>query len=315
MTDNPLSDAQFVTDCDWYEVTGSSVASFITIFGPGEDLRGTRSAHNTPGVLKMDVHTAWPRQSVQMVGRAAEDHGYAIPLEYKVEIDGEVKAEGQFGAWLLGEGKCDVALDGATTIKLRVKNNPVYNEQRYPRKTKQGLFWGEAYFVTAEGQKVKLSDLNPVYENVDPGYGIGKDYEGGRVTIVGNAYPDAVPASPIDHEREGVIRLDLSGLNAVRFVGLIGADAFPGDEAQRRTTYAVRTSGAIGRFITIVEPFETESMIESVRASDENAVSVSLKDGRTQIITVHHIERSDIKVHLQEHKGGRTVREELAQGS
>jgi hypothetical protein len=241
MTDNPLSDAQFVTDCDWYEVTGSSVASFTAIFGPGEDLRGTRSAHNTPGVLKMDVHTAWPRQSVQMVGRAAEDHGYSIPLEYKVEVDGEVKAEGQFGAWLLGEGKCDVALDGATTIKLRVKNNPVYNEQRYPRKTKQGLFWGEAYFDTADGEKVKLCDLHPVYENVDPGYGIGKDYEGGRVTIVGNVYPDAVPASPIDHEREGVIRLDLSGLNAIRFVGLIGADAFPGDEAQRRRTYAVRT--------------------------------------------------------------------------
>jgi hypothetical protein len=55
-------------------------------------------------------------------------------------------------------------------------------------------------------------------------------------------------------------------------------------------------------------------MIDSVRASDENTVAVSLKDGRTQIITVHHMERDDITVHLQELKGGRAVREELAQG-
>ena len=154
-TENPLSDAQFITDCQWYEVAGTSVASFETIFGEGEDMRGTRTAHNTPGLLKMDVHTAWPKQSIQIVGRTAEDHGYTIPLEYQVEVDGEVKAEGEFGAWLLSERKCDIDLQGARTLTLRVKNNPTYNEQKYPQKTKQGLFWGEAYVSHSRRQTEK----------------------------------------------------------------------------------------------------------------------------------------------------------------
>ena len=102
----------------------------------------------------------------------------------------------------------------------------------------------------------------------------------------------------------------------MRFIGLIGADAFPGDEAQRRKTYAVRTKtkGKIGRYITIVEPFETESMIVSLQASDENTVEVTLKDGRTQIITVHHIEHDEITVNISEYKNGILIHNELARG-
>lgn len=311
-TDNPLSDGQFVTDCHWYEAAGTSVASFQTIFGEGEDMRGNRTFHNTPGLLKMDVHTAWPPRSTLMAGRAAEYHGYTIPLEYKVEVDGSIKAQGEFGAWLLGEGKCDIDLRGACTLALRVRNHPVYDEQKYPHRSKQGLFWGEAYILTGDGRRINLSELDFTCENVDGGCGIGKDYEGGRVTIIGNEYPHALPASPLDHDLEGVIRLDLAGLDAVRFVGLIGADAFPGDEAQRRRTYAVRTWGKEARYITVVEPFEVEAVIESVRAVDENTMQVRLKDGRTQIITVQNMERDDQSVKLSEYRNGQAVSEEWA---
>ncbi|KRE69608.1 hypothetical protein [Paenibacillus sp. Soil750] len=313
-TDNPLSDAQFITDCHWYEVSGSSVASFETVYGEGEDMRGNRTAHNIPGVLKMDVHTAWPRQSVQITGRAAEHHGITIPFAYEVEVDGEVQAQGEFGAWLLGVGKCDIDLQGAKTIKLRVNNHPIYNEQKYPQRTKQGLFWGDAYLVLADGSRKPLSELTLVCENIDLGFGIGKDYEDGRVTIVGNAYANAIPTSPIDHGKEGTISLDLSGMGAVRFVGLIGADAFPGDEDQRRITYAVRTEGQIGRFITVVEPYESQAMVVSVKAVDDSTVEVQLKDGRTQVLTVDHIEAEDVSVRIVESKDGRIIREELALG-
>lgn len=313
-TENPLSDAQFITDCRWYEVSGPSVASFEMIFGEGQDLRGTRTNHNAPGVLKMDVHAAWPRQSVQILGRAAEDHGIAIPLEYWVEADGEVMVHGAFGAWILGEGRCEIEVAGKKTLRLRVRNGPVYTEQKYPRRTKQGLFWGEAYLVKTDGTRIDLCDLPLRFENVDLGCGIGKDYEGGRVTIVGNEYPRAIPTSPIDHDREGVITVDLEGLDAVRFVGLIGADAFPGDESQRRMTYAVRSVGEVGRFITVIEPFEAERMIESVYATDENTVNVRLKDGRIQVITVHGIEQGTVSVHFAEYRDGRLLREERASG-
>jgi len=313
-TVNPLSDAQFITDCSWHDIEGTSVASFETIFGTGEDMRGTRSFLNTEGLLKMDVHTAWPQKSIQIIGRVAEDHGYAIPLEYKVEVDGHVKAQGEFGAWLLGEGKCDIDIRGNKKLTLRVKNNPVYNEQKYPIKTKQGLFWGDAYIITSNGTKKNLSDLDLVYENIDNGYGIGKDYEGGRVTIIGNDYAKAIPTSPIDHEAYGIINLDISEIDAVRFVGLIGADVFPGDESQRRKTYCVRSKGEIGRFITIVEPYEKEKMIKHVKATDENTVEITLKDGRVQVITTSKIEKDNVTVNIVGYKDGKMIFEELASG-
>lgn len=317
-TDDPCSDAQFITDCHWYETdanAGTTVASFATIFGEGEDMRGTRSFYNTSGVLKMDVHTAWPKQATHIIGRAAEDHGIQIPLTYKVEVDGKVKASGEFGAWILGEGHCDVDVSGAQTLKLKVINHPVYNEQGYARKTKQGLFWGEAYIVTGDGTKKNLSDLPLVYNNIDQGHGIGKDYEGGRVTIVGNEYEHAIPTSPVDHEQEGSISIDLTGLDAVRFVGLIGADAFPGDEAQRRMTYAVRSQGEIARYTTIIEPFEGESMIANVTATDANTVTVLLRDGRSQHITVRKIDTEQIELHIVESRDGQIIREERAAGN
>ncbi|AEI40270.1 hypothetical protein KNP414_01708 [Paenibacillus mucilaginosus KNP414] len=311
-TENPLSDAQFITDCHWYEVRGTSTARFCTIFGEGEDQRGNRTFHNTPGELHMDVHTAWPRQTEQVVGLAAEYHGITIPMEYRVEVDGAVTAQGEFGAWLLGEGRCDADLRGAETLTLRVKQHPTYNEQNYAQRTKQGLFWGEAYLELADGSRRDLSDLSLHYDNVDQGFGIGRDYEGGRVTIVGREYPDAIPASPLDHDREGVITLDLTGLGAVRFMGLIGADAFPGDEEQRRRTYGVRTRGKAARFITVVEPYEAEAMVKSVRSHDERSVEVLLKDGRTQIITVDELEGDDLAVRIAEYRAGQLLREETA---
>ncbi|MBD0381491.1 hypothetical protein [Paenibacillus sedimenti] len=311
-TENPLSDAQFITDCHWYEAEGSSVAHFETVLGDGEDLRGTRTFYNTPGLLKMDVHTAWPLKTEHIVGRSAESHGITIPMEYAVEADGVKKAEGAFGAWILGEGKCDIGLRNVRILTLRVKNHPTYSEQKYSQQTKQGLFWGEAYVVTSNGAKLNLSSLNMEYVNVDTGFGIGKDYEGGRVTIVGNEYPDAIPTSPLVHEREAVIRVDLFGLDAVRFVGLIGADAFPGDETQRRRTYGVRTQGSTCRFITVVEPYESESLVRSVCAYDPNTVLMELRDGRIQLITVKDIESDHCSLLLQEYRNGVLLREELA---
>lgn len=310
LSTNPLSDAQFVTDCKWHTVSGNSTAKFATIFGENEDMRGTRSEHNCPGILNIDVHTAWPQQSQQIIGRAAEDHGVAIPLEYKVEVDGLVKAEGEFGAWLLGEGKCDVDISGANSIQLRVKNNPIYTEQGYPRKTKQALFWGEAYIITRDGSRINLSQLNPRYHNIDVGHGIGKDYEGGRVTIVGNEYPDAIPTSPINHDLEGVISIDLSQIDGIRFVGLIGADAFPGDESQRRMTYSVRTNGNVARFATVIEPYEGESMLLSVQGVNANTVKVKLKDGRQQIVTVEYIETQNPIVRMETYKGDKLLYQE-----
>jgi len=301
-TTNPLSDGQFITDCQTYEVNGTSVARFATVFGQGEDMRGTRSYYNEPGVLKMDIYSAWPKQTEQIIGLAAEDHDIRIPLKYMVEADGVNMASGAFGAWILGEDKVDIDITSVKSLSLRVFNEPTYNENNYPRKTKQSLFWGEAYIVNGNGERQYIHELSPIYENIDLGYGIGKDYENGRVLIVGNEYANAIPTSPQNHENEGVITVDLTGLDAVQFVGLIGADGFPGDEAQRRKTYAVRQHGKIGRFITVIEPYEEKQIVSRVTATSENQVEITCHDGRVHVISAHDIQSNAPSVSFREIK-------------
>lgn len=323
MSDNPLSDAQFITDCSWYEAEGTTTAHFETVFteemAGGERKTCDRTNYNEPGVLKMDVHTAWPRQTQQMVGRvavysgwAADGNGYTIPMEYRVEADGSCIEKGSLDAWILGRGECDLDIAGVQKLRLAVRNGVRYNEAGYEISTPQGLFWGKADIILRNGTVLPLSEMKYTTENVDQGMGIGRDYQGGRVTIVGTEYPDAIPASPIDHSREGCIDIDLSGLDAVRFVGCIGCDAFPGDEWQTRKTYAVRSRGKRADFVTVVEPFETESVIQETESTGAGQLKVTLKDGRVQIFSVTGIEGRKPSVTMESWKDGKQVDVETA---
>ena len=101
---DPLSSAQFVTDCDWYSAKAPAVARFQERWGPGEDNEGSRSIGNEPGVLKLDVHSLWPPSQQIMVGTAPEQHDVEKRLYYTVRGDGKMLAEGKFGAWILGAG-------------------------------------------------------------------------------------------------------------------------------------------------------------------------------------------------------------------
>ena len=89
-TDDPLSGGQSITDCRPFDAIGPACARFRAVFGEGEDLRGTRSEHNEPGILSMAVHTAWPAQTHQL-GLVAEDHHMDIP------VDGRTLARGTSG--------------------------------------------------------------------------------------------------------------------------------------------------------------------------------------------------------------------------
>ncbi len=317
MNDNPLSDAQFITDCNWYEAEGTTVAHFETIFTEDmyeETLVCDRTNYNEPGVLKMDVHTAWPKQTEQMVGRvavytgwAADGDGYTIPLDYRVEVDGSCIDSGSMDTWILGRGECDLDITGTKKLRLVVKNGERYNEVGRPVKTPQALFWGQADIILRDGSVVHLSDLEYATDNIDEGQGIGHDYQGGRVTIVGKEYPNAIPTSPIDHDKEGYIEVDLSGLDAVRFVGCIGCDAFPGDEWQKRKTYAVRSKGKRADFVTVVEPFEKESVIESVDSKGPGHLLVTLKDGRVQVFNVLGIQSGKLFITMEEWVNGRRI--------
>lgn len=317
MNSNPISDAQFITDCNWYEVKGGSVARFSTVFTEehtGERMVCDRSNYNEPGVLNMDVYTAWPKDTEQMIGRvavydgwAADGNGYTIPLSYRVELDGREMESGAFDGWILGRGEVDLDVKGMSMAVLSLKQGVMHNEIGEPVTTPQGVFWGEICLELENGlvlnlgqeMKERMTDggMHGVrMENVDTGYGIGRDYKNGRVTIVGTEYPYAIGASSIDHGQESRIIIDLEGLNAVRMTACIGVDAFAGDEWQKRKTYAVRSHGRISRFLTVIEPYESESVIASVDAKNPDCVQVTHKDGTIQTITLEGMEEGRPKV-------------------
>lgn len=332
MNCNPVSDGQFITDCSWYEVKGGSVARFRTVFTEeqaGERLVCDRSNYNEPGILNMDVHTAWPGQTQQMVGRvavyegwAAAGNGYTIPLSYRVELDGTEADLGEFDGWILGRGETSLDVKGISQAILSLKQGIMHNEIGEPVRTPQGVFWGEICLELEDGTTLNLgqslkaaeqsvseqgtedqgqrredagfdrkwTDGRVRMENVDMSCGIGRDYKGGRVTIVGTEYPYALGASPIDHGKESRILLNLEGLGAVKLLACVGVDAFPGDEWQKRKTYAVRSHGKVGRFVTVIEPYEGEAVIRQVTATDPDRARVELKDGRIEEIVLTGIQ-------------------------
>lgn len=317
MDPNPVSDAQFITDCNWFKVKDGSTAHFHTVFteeDAGELLRCDRSNWNEPGDLYMDVHTAWPHKTEQMVGRvavydgwAADGNGYTIPIDYHLDVDGERRDGGKFDAWILGRGQVSANVRGAKTAILALRQGESSNELGNPVRTPQGVFWGNIEIELENGESINLGKLLACggvdfisTENLDMSCGIGRDYKGGRVTIVGTEYPHSIPASPLDHGRESRIVLDLTGLGAIKISACVGVDAFAGDESQKRKTYAVGTHGKIGRFVTVIEPFEAEALIKSVTSDGPDSVTVTLKDGRTQALTLHGMAEGKPEVSLKE---------------
>ena len=179
---------------------------------------------------------------------------------------------------------------GCRSLKLQIFNKPLYTEQMYPYDSRQCLFLADAFLETKDGERIPLSGLPIKCQNIDSGYGIGKDYEGGRVLIEGEEYPDAIPFSTIDHDKWGTLQYDLSGMCAVRLTGLIGVDNFPGEEAQRRRTYGVGQNAIYGRFITVIEPHEGQRCMKRVEGLSENKVRISYGDGKWQEVEIEEID-------------------------
>jgi hypothetical protein len=275
---DPIGSAQFVTDCDWYSADAPAVGHFVERWGPGADNEGSRSNGNQDGALKLDVHTLWPKEQQIMVGTSPEQHDVNKRVFYTVRGDGKTLVEGRFGAWILGQAPVDVSIDGLQQLELQTHTE---------LSKKPTLFWANARIVTRDGKELPLSQLKFSTDNVVPQPPAGQDYFGGPIKIVGESYSQAAAAEPKDEARPGIVRIDLAGIDAVRFKCVLGGDYPPGDESQRRKTYAVRSTGTDADFLTVIEPFESTAVIKSAQAMSADSLSVSLSDGRTQTIQIH----------------------------
>ena len=302
-----LSASPLVTDANHYSVTGTLKASFLTKFGPDADNRGTRM-YGEPGNLYMDIYNAWPNtRRTAFTSRAPEDHGTQRTLEYTVQGDGKVLAKGKFGAWILGEGRVNVDV---TDIKKLTLSSAL--SSRGEPKT---LFWAEAVLETREGKIIPLSELPAVKTNVLPNpFGNTKDYADGRINISGQDYRWGLPAEPFNLgiETPAEYTFDLNGLQAVRLRTVIGGDYPLGDEAERRITFGVRTDAPQARFLTVIEPFEKENVVQSVTAPSADELIIKLKDGREHRLHFYGMEneKDTLTVKVQEWKDGKLVRKE-----
>jgi hypothetical protein len=300
---DPVSSAQFVTDCDWYTaqapVRAHSEMSWKTDHqDPKKSIAPTLRSED--GTLKLDVLSLWPQSQQIMVGQAPQYQNNEKKLWYTVKGDGKTLDEGKFGSWILGQADIDVPLQGVKALDLETKVEGA---------KKNTLFWGDARVVTASGEEIPLSKLPVKFENVALPPAAGKDYYGGPIKIVGTEFDQATPAEPRDASQSGVAQIDLSGLAAIRFKATLGG-AYPlGDAGQLHKIYSIRSEGTDAHFLTLIEPYDKQSAIKSAHALSADKFQVELTDGRVQELTINNMEGAgnEISVTMAETKDGQPL--------
>lgn len=354
LSDDPLGSAQFITDCDWYEKNnevnkGSQAVDgikdkaavkfqFHTEYAEKKNnfwrydwKWQNRTAYNEYGTLDTDLYFVPMNQDDSMQFAVACPPEFALVnkrLYWKVcavmkkdKASGEpevVLAEGKFGAWILGKETVDVALDGVKKLYLKVFTEDGCQGDLYEYESLKTIFWGDPVIETADHQKLAVADLAYLCENTDEGCGVGKDYEGGRVTIQAEAFDKAIPAEPKDKRKWGIITLDLEGLNATNFHAVIGGEYPVGDESGKRRTIFQQQTGTSACFASVIEPHEGDAMVQSVQYAGPWSIKVTLADGREQIISVKGIEnaqesdmtKNSVQILLEEYQKGTLIRSE-----
>ncbi len=307
LSDDPLSAAQFFTSCEWFATEGTVRSSYEMLFGPGSDNEGTRAPNSEDGPIKIDVFNAWPLKNEVTVATVPESHNVAKQLWYKVAADDKVILSDSTGAWILGSKDISLNLNGAKELTLTTK-------LKGGRQNNNTIFWGNAKVTLKNGKEVDLSTLPIKSQNALSTPKEGADYYGGPVKLGGELMTSSLPAMPENSAQSATITVDLSGLDAVKFEAVVGGDYPLGDETQRRRTLNVRAEGQDARFLSVIEPYESASVIKSVKAESADRLTVELLDGRTQEITISNLvdDENNITIEVKEYKDGKLLREETA---
>ena len=299
---DPRTSAQFITDCNWYQVDAPALGRFKMEFDGEDKHPGGFNKYNEPGVLKLDVHSLWPPYQETMLAQPPENLGGEQWVHYEVSADGKILAQGESGVWVLGAVNLDVPITGASELTIKITTDGG---------KKKALFLANARVVTTYGKELPL-DVASSTENIESPDKPGQDYYGGPIKIAGESYAEAISAQPENPKEPGVIRISLAGKKAVRFQATLGGDYPFGNESDRRRVFAIRSRGTEAHFLTVIEPYEDKPMVKSAVATGPDSLRVELADGREQEITFENFEDdgSNIVIHLTEIKDGKTLREE-----
>lgn len=183
---------------------------------------------------------------------------------------------------------------------------------RHPKKS---IFWGNPRIETNTGEIIYLTNIGHrlSFDNIVQTKEEKKDYYGGPVRIRGKKYDNPLAANPQDLNKLGRIKIDLSELDGVRFKASIGSDYPLGHEQHNlHHTFAVRTEGKKTRYLTVIEPYESDEKVKSVEALSPDYIRVELVDGRIQEIKFENFEEgNNISVKIEEKKNGEILAREI----
>ncbi len=294
---DPYGSAQFITDCNWYETAGTVKAGFVLDWSKGE--MGGRQSCSEPGVMNVDYYSLWPKQAGVMVGNYAESLEVARQLFYRVTGDGQLLAEGQFAPWILGKAVLDLEVGGVETLAIETRVEKA--------KSPKTVFLGNPQLLDAAGRPIPF-DVET--DNVAETAGENLDYAGGAVTLFGEHYATSLAAEPNDRKKSGVLRIDLTGKNAVRFKAVLGGDYPVGGDDIHRKIIATRSSGKEARFLSAVELHEDRPVIESIVAHGADDIEVVRTDGKVDRFKISGLEGPAVAVEMTVEEGGRITASE-----
>jgi len=318
LSDDLLSSAQFITDCDVYKTQGSIRLSFETFFNESENngnkwLCRNRTGFNDYGKISTNLFFLYPINAELSIAYPPEYQKVNKQLFYKVSADNKVLSEGKFGAWIFGRDEINVELNNPQFISLEVKVKDVDFEKGFPQISEKSVFWGNPIIICEDGTKIPLHQLPLTYKNVDCGNGIGIDYAGGPVKLQSKLYDKAIPAEPKNRSYESIITADLRNIKAVRFYAAIGGD-YPvlsfEEEKSRRRTVSLSSVGKNSYFISILEPYENIPQIVSAKAISKSCAEVVLQNGNRQVITATGLEIGKPKIIFEEYCKDNLIRRE-----
>lgn len=303
---DPRRAAQFITDVNWYKAKGNVLARFQFDYGAGADNSGTNQQFDEPGKLKIDVHSIWPQNQSVMIAQPPETFGGQQWVDYEVKGDGKSLDKGESGIWILGNRTIDVSVKNLDEIALSVQSS---GSQR------KSLFLSNVRLVLADGREITASQLpgdKISWENTEKPEKAGLDYYGGPIKIAGNKDSSALAIQPSDESKPAILHISLKGLKAVRFKATLGGDYPFGPETDRRRVYGSRVIGKEANFLTVLEPYDNQSEITHISATDASDFEVTLSDGRVQEIHIHALEDKNSKasVDIIERKDGKIIRQE-----
>lgn len=307
LDNNPKKAAQLITNCDWYDISGTSKVEFSY-----EIKEGTKDVSyymNEPGEMNFNIFAAWPqKKSAAIVDLPISDQ--KRKLWWKITDDGNVLADGYTRPWTIGDGKVDLDITGKDNITLETQLE--YRSLK-DKNNFLSLFWA-GYIETNDGEKIDLADIKYSTQNIISAKEPGKDYWGGNIELLGLPYSKAIGAEPDNNKETGVITFNLEGLNAKRFVAQVASDHPIGVKDDLRKGFIVREEGKKACFINVIEPFESTPMVQSVTATNAENISVKLVDGREHRISIQGLDRDNlitpITASFEEYVNGKLAKSE-----